>query len=152
MYGRESFCNLFGQLCWTVCFRSTHVRKHEQHNVFFVACHKQPNERRTSRCSRYLIVGYVQKRKARADGDEVLLPGLVVFWNVVDGQVCVRVLLVSPAHHLCSKSVGCTLHDLYMDGSRDIKRWEVKMVDWLMTLIGKCFAARGATVVVAIVI
>eukprot|EP00752_Nemacystus_decipiens_P018532 g16615.t1 len=40
-----------------------------------------------SRCSRYVVAAYVQKRKTWPDGGEVLLPGLVVLWSVVDAQV-----------------------------------------------------------------
>ncbi|CAM9873098.1 unnamed protein product [Pylaiella littoralis] len=40
-----------------------------------------------SRCSRYVMAAYVQKRKTWPDGEEVLLPGLVILWNVLEAQV-----------------------------------------------------------------
>lgn len=39
------------------------------------------------RCSRYIVAAYVQKRKTWPDGEVMQVPGLVAYWNVVDGQV-----------------------------------------------------------------
>ncbi|CAM9843932.1 unnamed protein product, partial [Ectocarpus sp. 12 AP-2014] len=45
-----------------------------------------------SRCSRYMVAAYVQKRKTWPDGEEVLLPGLVLLWDIVEEEVegCLR--------------------------------------------------------------
>ncbi|CAM9884621.1 unnamed protein product, partial [Ectocarpus fasciculatus] len=40
-----------------------------------------------SRCSRYMVAAYVQKRKTWPNGEEVLLPGLAVLWDMVEEEV-----------------------------------------------------------------
>ncbi|CAN0338114.1 unnamed protein product, partial [Ascophyllum nodosum] len=40
-----------------------------------------------SRCSRYMVAAYFPRRKLWPNGEEVLLPGMVAFWDVVEGHV-----------------------------------------------------------------
>lgn len=36
------------------------------------------------------MAAYIQKRKTWPDGEEVLLPGLVLLWSIVEAQVGLR--------------------------------------------------------------
>ena len=43
--------------------------------------------RNARRCSRYMVAAYFPRRKLWPNGEEVLLPGMVAFWDVVEGHV-----------------------------------------------------------------
>lgn len=53
-----------------------------------------------SRCSKFIVAAYIQKRKTWPDGEEVLLPGMVLLWNVVDSQVQGYLRLPSRVAHV----------------------------------------------------